>query len=167
LGYTALNTNTTASESTAVGYQALYNSNSSSNTAVGFQANYNNSGGGNANTSIGWKALFTNNGGGSQVAVGYECLLLNTDGNQNTAVGAFALRGNTTGNSNSALGYGTTSADFSASIILGRAATATASNQFVAGSVAYPAGAVNVAPTPQTRTWDVIINGVAQKILLA
>jgi len=61
----------------------------------------------------------------------------------------------------------TNSGNFNASIILGRGATATASNQFVSGSVAYPAGAVSVAAAAQTRTWDVRINGVAHKILLA
>jgi hypothetical protein len=61
----------------------------------------------------------------------------------------------------------TNSGNFDASIILGQEATATASNQFVTGSVTYPAGAVNVAVAAQTRTWDVIINGVPHKILLA
>jgi hypothetical protein len=50
---------------------------------------------------------------------------------------------------------------------LGRDATATASNQFVVGSGAYPAGAVATEVNASSKVWNVIINGVAQKILLA
>jgi len=35
------------------------------------------------------------------------------------------------------------------------------------GSASYNAGAVTTAAAAQTKTWDVIINGVAEKILLA
>ena len=51
--------------------------------------------------------------------------------------------------------------------MLGRAATATASNQFVVGSATYNAGATGTALIPQSRYWDVVINGVPEKILLA
>jgi hypothetical protein len=91
----------------------------------------------------------------------------NTTGSQNTAIGYYALGNNTTGSNNSALGRNTQTGNFSGSVILGRDATATGNNQFVAGSVAYPSGAVSTATAVQTKTWDVIINGVAQKILLA
>ena len=103
----------------------------------------------------------------ANTAVGSSALEYNTIGEYNTAIGLKSLQNNFTGISNTAVGSYTSSGNFNASIILGRDATATASNQFVSGSVAYPAGAVSVAAAAQTRTWDVIINGVAHKILLA
>ena len=51
--------------------------------------------------------------------------------------------------------------------MLGRGATATASNQFVVGSVAYNAGTVTNAPATQTHYWTVKINGTDYKILLS
>jgi hypothetical protein len=118
------------------------------------------------NTALGVSALESNSVGFANTAIGRNALLNNTS-NDNTAVGVDALLNNTIGNSNTAVGNSTDSGDFDASIILGAGATATASNQFVTGSVTYPAGAVNVATVTQTQTWDVIINGVAHKILLA
>jgi hypothetical protein len=118
------------------------------------------------NTALGVSALESNSVGFANTAIGENALLNNTS-NDNTAVGVNALLNNTIGNSNTAVGINTDSGDFDASIILGQDATATASNQFVTGSVAYPAGAVNVATVTQTQTWDVIINGVPHKILLA
>jgi hypothetical protein len=91
----------------------------------------------------------------------------NTTGSQNTAIGYYALGNNTTGSNNSALGRNTQTGNFSGSVILGRDATATGNNQFVAGSVAYPSGAVTAEVNASTQVWNVIINGVAQKILLA
>ena len=45
--------------------------------------------------------------------------------------------------------------------------TATASNQMRFGSSAYNNGAVNAEVNASTQVWNVFINGVAQKILLA
>jgi hypothetical protein len=118
------------------------------------------------NTALGVSALESNSVGFANTAIGRNALL-NNSSNNNTAVGVDALLNNTIGNSNTAVGNSTDSGNFDASIILGAGATATASNQFVTGSVAYPAGAVNVATVTQSQTWDVIINGVAHKILLA
>jgi hypothetical protein len=118
------------------------------------------------NTALGVSALESNSVGFANTAIGRNALL-NNSSNNNTAVGVDALLNNTIGNSNTAVGNSTDSGNFDASIILGQDATATASNQFVTGSVAYPAGAVNVATVTQTQTWDVIINGVPHKILLA
>jgi uncharacterized membrane protein len=53
------------------------------------------------------------------------------------------------------------------SLILGMGATATASNQCVFGSAGINAGAVTVTAAPQAKVWNVVINGVAQQILLA
>ena len=122
---------------------------------------------GSSNTAIGAAALTNNITGSDNTAIGLSALINNTSGIFNTAIGSAALTSNTIGSSNTAIGLNTDSGNFDASIILGRDATATASNQFVSGSVAYPAGAVNAAVVAQTQTWDVIINGVAHKILLA
>jgi trimeric autotransporter adhesin len=111
--------------------------------------------------------LLNNINGSGNTASGVSALLNNTTGSDNTASGLGALASNSTGSHNTAIGFNTGSGNFDASIILGQDATATASNQFVTGSVAYPAGAVNVATVTQTQTWDVIINGVPHKILLA
>jgi hypothetical protein len=148
-GNAALRSNTTGYENTAIGGGAL------ANNIIG-----------NSNTAVGLGTLLTNTSD-DNTALGVDALHDNTTGSANTAIGLDALQNNTIGNNNTALGINTDSGDFDASIILGRAATATASNQFVTGSVAYPAGAVSVAAAAQTRTWDVIINGVAHKILLA
>ena len=75
---------------------------------------------GAANTSVGWRSLFTNstgnyntgtgaatlvlNNGDENTAAGAAALLLNTSGNGNTATGAFALLFNDTGTANTAIG---------------------------------------------------------------
>ena len=51
--------------------------------------------------------------------------------------------------------------------MLGKDATATGNNQFVVGSTGTVAGAVTPAVNTSTQYWNVVINGVAQKILLA
>jgi hypothetical protein len=94
-------------------------------------------------------------------------LLANTTGNGNTAIGSIALSANTTGGSNTAIGAQTVSGNFSGSVIIGRDATATASNQFVVGSATTNAGTVTTEANTSTKVWNVKINGVDYKILLA
>jgi len=166
VGFGALTSNIIGNSNTAVGAGTLIQNASDDNTALGSNAlNTNNLG--FANTAVGASAMVNNSIGFSNTAIGVAALANNTTGEYNNAIGVNALLGNTTGDNNTALGISTDSGNFDASIILGRDATATASNQFVSGSVGYPAGAVSVAAAAQTRTWDVIINGVAHKILLA
>ena len=74
---------------------------------------------------------------------------------------------NTTGEDNAILGYNAETGNFNGSVILGRDAIATANNQFVAGSVTTNAGAVTAEVNVSANVWNVIINGVARKILLA
>lgn len=105
--------------------------------------------------------------GSSNTANGYFSLVFNTTGTNNSAFGESALANNTTGSFNTALGFNTQSGNFSNSVILGAAATATASNQFVVGSAAYNAGAVTAEVNASANVWNVVINGVARKILLA
>ena len=92
--------------------------------------------------------------GVGNAAFGSATLSANTTGVANTSFGNNNLSGNTTGNNNTSIGYNAQSGDFDASIIIGRGATATASNQFVTGSAAYPAGTVaaEVMPPPMFGT---------------
>jgi trimeric autotransporter adhesin len=92
--------------------------------------------------------------------------LANTTGATNTAIGYYSLGANTTGSSNTAIGEGTISNNFDSCVILGRDATATASNQFVVGSAGYNAGAITSEALASDATWSVRINGTAYKILL-
>jgi len=64
------------------------------------------------------------------------------------------------------LGYNCQSGNFSSSVILGRDANATASNQFVVGSTSYNAGALVTESLTSDATWSVVINGTPYKILL-
>jgi len=164
IGQSALYVNTTGSSNTAVGLNSLYNSSANNNTAIGRNSLFNNNA--DNNTAVGFESGFSNTTGTGMTAIGYQALR-NSTGSFNTAIGDQCLALHTTGNSNVAIGYGCNSGNFSESIILGRAATATASNQFVVGSATYNAGAVATEVNVSSKVWNVIINGVAQKILLA
>ena len=74
-------------------------------TAVGLQALYNASSTGTENSAFGRQALYSLTSGGSDVAVGNYALYLNTTGNYNTALGYSALQNNTTASNNTAVGY--------------------------------------------------------------
>lgn len=91
----------------------------------------------------------------------------NQSGSSNTAIGRDALLNNEAGGNNTAIGMGVSSGNFSGSIIIGVSATATDNNQFVVGLSGTPAGAVTTESLSSTKTWSVIINGTAHKILLA
>ena len=62
------------------------------------------------------------------------------------------------------MGVDTNSGNFSGSVILGKAATATADNQFVAGSSSVNAGVTTTETITPNTTWTVRINGVNYKI---
>lgn len=165
LGYQALQLNSTGARNIGVGYQSNFtNSTGADNTAIGHSALFSNTA--YHNTAVGSQALYTNTGNNNS-AFGRNAMVSNSSGAQNTGIGRDALSANTTGSDNSALGYQTDSGNFSGSTILGRGATATASNQFVVGSTTTVAGAVTSEVNTSTQVWNVIINGVARKILLA
>jgi len=149
-GRASFGANITGSENVAIGFDVL-----SANTS------------GLLNTAVGNSSLKTNTNGIENVAVGVFALGNNTGGNANVAVGRSALGGNLTGSHNCAIGFDTQTGNFSSSVILGRSATATASNQFVVGSTAHNAGAVNsTTDVPATFLWSVRINGTNYKILM-
>ena len=98
--------NTTGSENTATGTDALvYNDSGSHNTADGaFSLSSNVTG--SSNTASGFSALAWNVDGIDNTAAGDSALGHNTSGGFNTAVGVFALLTNTDGSSNTAVGQG-------------------------------------------------------------
>ncbi len=120
------------------------------------------------NTGIGINTLRLNLTGSGNTAIGAEALGSSTGAN-NTAIGGRALTALTTGTNNTAIGVRAevSSSTISGSIIIGHAATSTSNNQFVVGSSTTNAGAVVVGVNTSTKYWDVIINGVAERILLA
>jgi hypothetical protein len=134
VGYQAGYTNTTGTWLTAIGYQAGYTSNANNNTMVGYQAGKFTTGAGT--TAVGNAALQANSTGANNTAVGDNTLASNTTGSSNAAVGGGvagsltgALGSNTTGSFNTALG---TSALYS---------NTTATNNTAVG---YQAGYTNV-----------------------
>jgi hypothetical protein len=173
--------NATGSYNTAIGHTALFLNTASNNTAVGFEAARGNTSGvgitaigyqalksstGDYNAAFGNLALAANTTGTQNTAIGSEVMASNTTGSQNIAIGYYALGSNTTGSNNTAVGRNTQSGNFDGSVILGRDAAATASNQFVVGSASYNAGAVATEVVISDTTWAVRINGTAYKILL-
>lgn len=166
IGYLSLLVNTTGSSNTAIGNSSLQGNTASNNTAVGERSLRNNTTGA-SNTAIGGLSLFSNTTGSNNTVLGGQALQNNTTGTFNVAIGHQALNGHTTGNSNTAIGYQVFSGNFSGSVIIGRGATATADNQFAIGSSATNAGSVTSEINTSSNVWNVIINGVARKILLA
>lgn len=106
---------------TAAGEDALENNTASNNTAVGFQAAYSNTTGtrnvslgdsalfsnttASYNTALGFRGLYSNTTGASNVGLGYQALDANTTGSNNVAIGRDALVYNTTASNNTAVGY--------------------------------------------------------------
>jgi hypothetical protein len=148
VGLTALNVNTTGDYNSAFGGISLQKNTS-----------------GNYNTAIGYQTLNNNTSGANNTAIGMQSCNGVTIQSNNTGVGFQSL--NSGGANNSALGASTDSGGFSGSVILGRSAVATGANQFVVGSTGTNAGSVTTEVNASTQVWNVIINGVARKILLA
>jgi uncharacterized coiled-coil protein SlyX len=104
VGFQALANTDGVFANSAFGYQALTNNTSGSgNTANGQRALFSNTTGVN-NTANGAQTLYFNTTGDTNTANGINALVDNTSGSDNTAVGRAALAANTTGNNNTALG---------------------------------------------------------------
>jgi hypothetical protein len=165
VGVNALSSNLVGSSNVAIGYNALSGCLGNSNLAIGPNALLSSTGTGNM--AIGQSALSSSVGGASgNTAIGFESLKLNVSGFGNTSIGYSASSTVTGGSLNTVIGRSADPANFSQSVVLGAYATATGSNQFVVGSVSYNAGVVTTAAQAQAKYWNVIINGVAEKILL-
>jgi hypothetical protein len=101
--------NTTASNSTAVGYQALYSSTNGSgaNSAIGYKAGYADTTG-NANVFHGYSAGSGVTTGSANVFVGYragEYITPTTTGSSNTLIGSYTFSSSATGAGAQALGH--------------------------------------------------------------
>jgi hypothetical protein len=185
IGYFAL-FNNSYSFNTAVGHYALKSSYGEENVAIGYNALQNNTA--SYCVGIGSNSLGANsvgNQGARNTGIGAETMGYITTGNFNTGTGSASLIAVTTGTSNTGFGYaaggGITvgshntflgafssadSSNISGSIVIGRDARTTASNQFVVGSSAYNAGAIATEALTPTASWTVRINGVNYKIPL-
>ena len=102
-GCDALNSVTSGSGNTALGWRSLFLDDVGSfNTAVGGGALALNNA--DSNTAVGAAALLLNATGTENVAVGTDALVFNNSGSFNNAVGAFALLDNSDGDANNAFG---------------------------------------------------------------
>ncbi|MBU4285021.1 hypothetical protein KKF60_00390 [Patescibacteria group bacterium] len=104
---TGIETTTTGSWNTFVGYQAGYQNDDGAadqNTAIGYDAFYLNNTG-QRNTAAGTYALSNSVSGDYNVAIGSYAMELNTTGDYNVAVGDSALDWNETGSYNVAIGW--------------------------------------------------------------
>jgi hypothetical protein len=152
-GVSALRNNNTGSNNTANGVNALLlNTTGTNNTAIGRDALQNNTA--SNNTAVGFAAGNANTSATGITAIGYQALTLSTGAN-NTALGFQAGDNITTGAGNVCIGSGA------------EPLAATDSNQFVVGTATINAGSVTTESNLSLKVWNVIINGVAQKILLA
>lgn len=177
--------NSTGTNNTAIGKDTMeFNSTGSFNTAVGDTCLGQNVSGG-YNTAIGSGAMSSNTSGLGNTAVGSASLFASSIGEGNTAIGQSSLGDlasgsyntavgaqtggflSTSGTGNSIFGYRATNAGFDGCVVLGAEAAATANNQFVVGSASTNAGTVVVGANTSTAYWNVKINGVDYKILLA
>jgi len=166
IGYAALNSNVTGLSNTALGSAALVSNTASNNTAVGFESAYSNTSG-QFLTAIGYRSLRSQTTATNNTSIGYDAMYNTTTGGENVAVGVSALTVNVTGGSNTVIGTNAQSTNFDSCVVLGRDASATASNQFVVGSASYPAGIVNAGVLAPTKYWGVKINGTNYNILIA
>ena len=188
LGDFALSATTSGLYNTGVGYQALRNlSSGSSNVAIGHTA-ANGITSGSGNVAIGHNTLASAPSNRSGVtAVGNNTLvngpdfsagfgsgvLAFTTGDNNAAFGFGAGSNVTTGLSNTIVGclagFGMTAGytgNFSSSCVIGDDSP-TANNQMVIGSISNAFGTVASQVNTSSKYWEVTINGVVQKILLA
>ncbi len=158
-GKGAVNTNTVYGKGAMLGATVT----GTANTIIGVVAAAALSSGSN-NVCIGWQAGFNITSGGGNVLIGQNAATTLTTNSNNIVIGKEAIA---TGSTNTVIGVSASSATFTGCIVLGSGATATASNQCVFGSLTTVAGAVAAEVNTSANVWNVIINGVARKILLA
>jgi len=96
--------NTSGTQNTAMGYQALTaNQGGSYNTAMGFQA-LDTLNGGDRNVAVGREACRDQASGDNNTGIGTEALKVNSSGIENTAVGSYSSN-SVTGSYNTSIGY--------------------------------------------------------------
>jgi len=150
IGYNSMTTTVGATSSVAVGRAPLYFAETVNDTVA-----------------IGTEVLVVAPSSIGNTVIGCKAMQLsNPAGPYNTIIGDHALRYDE-GENNSVLGAYTSANDTSGSVILGKNASADADNQFVVGSSSVNAGSVTTETNTSTKVWNVKINGVNHKILLA
>jgi hypothetical protein len=168
VGGTAGKRNTTGNYNTAMGGSALnFNTISNYNTAIGHAALI--AASGESNTAVGSLAGQFVSSGERNILLGKSAGLNATTGIRNIYIGVDAGGNITSGSYNIFIGDATSSSATNSfgSIVIGNGATATGNNQFVVGSGGINAGSVTPETNTSTNVWNVIINGVPRKILLA
>ncbi len=166
IGALALKNNDTGINNVAVGYNALFTMfEGDNNIAIGSNALYSHEDYSD-NIAIGNNALNSVQGGGN-LAIGSNCLASVINGSQNIAIGYYGLSADTSGSYNIAIGVNTACNDFSRCLIIGESASASGNNQVVIGTDVNPLGGVVTEVNTSSKYWEVTINGVVEKILLA
>ena len=159
LGNTALDSNVSGASNTAIGADALTANTASNNTAVGYQALYASQGASPSNNAFGWSALGANTTGNSNCAFGADlagyipgsALGSNTTGFRNSAFGGGALHKNTVGIQNVAIGGGALYNNTSSHNTTAVGCFAGASNTEAGGSV-YVGNYAGLATTGEKNT---------------
>lgn len=180
IGRNAGNGITTSSESVVIGYNAGLLGNGNRNVFIGINAGRSTSG--SYNFFGGYNTGYSNTTGDFNFFIGLNAGYLNTTGSYNNFIGRDSGRNNltgsgnnflgyqvgynATGNYNNVLGYQAESNSYNYCFVVGRGATATANNQVVFGSATYNLGTVRSESLSSTKTWEVMINGTLEKILL-
>lgn len=122
---------------------------------------------GDYNTAVGAAALAATTNGSENVGIGFGAAGQGASNFGNIAIGSRAMYSSVIGDRNTVIGHFAQATDFSESVVLGAFANATGSNQFVVGSSTANAGSIVTETNTSTKVWNVVINGVAVKILLA
>lgn len=104
IGYNALNKNTAGSNNVALGAHSLYNNTTGSeNFALGASALYNNNG--DYNVAVGSGVLGANTSGSYNIGIGRLSLQYSTTGANNIGIGGATLNVATSSSNNTAIGY--------------------------------------------------------------
>lgn len=143
MGYNALDASTTAQRNVAIGSDSL----ASCTT-------------GSANTIVGYGSGFGITTGGANVLIGQNTSTFMSTASEAVAIGFGA------GADSSGISIGTYAGAEQGAIAIGYGAYA-ATGAIAFGGFDYPAGAVISQVNTSTRYWEVVINGVTRKILLA
>jgi hypothetical protein len=147
LGYNTMQAATSASDNVVIGYNAGFGITTGiDNVIIG-------SGSGAAITS-----------GSSNVVIG-KSIDANATGNNNTLIGKAITNLGT--NNNTIIGSLQNGGGFNGLTMIGISDTATANGQMRFGSASSPAGSTAVSSSVSSKYWNVFINGVAERILLA
>lgn len=182
VGYQALRNLSSGADNVAVGNSAAAQvTNGNSNVAIGKNAMASSASNASGIVAIGSNALI--NGPTLSTAVGTSALSFTTGG-FNTALGTNAGINTTTGVANTFLGTSTgagtstgsynifigvnsgATGNFNSTCIIGEG-VATGNNQMVIGSTLNQFGTVTAQVNTSSKYWEVTINGVVEKILLA